>query len=99
MRAASGTSASFDAKAIQVQGVIDIGASGDIQATSGTSLAFKSKSGQRAAFACKIGWVEKKGKDLKLHIHEDAGEGFLEDEGGPQPYLLERGVVIRADGA
>jgi hypothetical protein len=99
MRAASGTSASFDAKAIQVNGLIDVGASGILEATSGTSLSFKAASAQRAAFACKIGWLEKVDDSLHLHIHEDAGEGFLADEGGPQPYLLERGVVIRAEGA
>ncbi len=98
MRAASGTSAAFDAKALQVQALLDVGASGQIEATSGTSLSFKPKTPQRAAFACKIGWLEKHGKELKLHIHEDEGEGFLADEGGPKPYLLERGVVIRAEG-
>lgn len=99
MRATSGTSASFDAKAIQVNGLLDIGANGKIEATSGTSLSFKAASAQRAAFACKIGWLERVGESLKLHIHEDAGESFLADEAGPQPYLLERGVVIRAEGA
>ena len=99
MRAASGTSGSFDAKAIQVNGLIDVGASGVLEATSGTSLSFKAANAQRAAFACKIGGLEKIGNALKLHIHEDSGESFLADEGGPQPYLLERGVVIRAEGA
>lgn len=99
MRAASGWSASFDAKAIQVNGLIDVGASGKMEATSGTSLSFKAASAQRVAFACKMGWLKKTARSLELHIHEDAGEGFLADEGGPQPYLLERGVVIRAEGA
>ncbi len=99
LRAASGNAASFDAKAIQAQALLDVGAEASVEVTSGTSLTFKGDGAERTAFACKIGWLEKHGAKLTFHIHEDEGEGFLAPEDGAQPYLLERGVVIRAESA
>lgn len=97
LRETSGHAASFDAKAIEVQALVDIGAKGSVEATSESSLTFQGRDAERAAFACKIGWLQKHGSKLTFHIHEDQGEAFLADEGGSQPYLLERGVVIRTE--
>ena len=99
MRDASSSAAGAGAKGLEIKQILDVGASVKVEKTSEDTWSFKSDASNRAAFACKIGWLEKKGTELKLHIHEDSGESFLADEGEPQPYLLERGVVIRAEGA
>ena len=97
MRAVSGGSSSFNAKAIQIGAYVDLGVKGTAEWQNETTLAFKSTDGVSGAFACRIGQLEKRGKTWYFHPNEDQGQSFLADEAPAKPYLLERGVVLRAE--
>jgi len=97
MRAADDGSSSFDAKAIQIGTYIDLGMQGKVEATDETTVSFTSKDGAAAAFACKIGRLEKRGRNWVFFPEEESGDSFLADENEKEPYLLERGVVLRAE--
>ena len=97
MRAASSISASFTAKAFQIGAYLDLGAQGQAKVESETTISFSGTNGVTAAFACKIGRLEKRGKRWFFFATEDPGEGFLADEGELKPFLLERGVVLRVE--
>ena len=97
MRAAGDSSASFDAKAIQIGTYIDLGSQGKVTATDETTISFASKDGTQAAFAYKIGRLEHRGKKWFFFPEEESGDSFLADENEKEPYLLERGVVLRVE--
>ena len=97
MRAAGDGAASFNAKAVQIGTYIDLGAQGKVEATDETTISFASKDGTAAAFAYKIGRLEKRGKKWFFFPEEESGESFLADEHEKEPYLLERGVVLRVE--
>lgn len=97
MRAASSVSTSFTAKAFQIGTYFDLGSQGQVKVENETKISFAGNNGIVAAFACKIGRLEKRGKRWFFFATEDGGEGFLADEGKPRPFLLERGVVLRVE--
>jgi hypothetical protein len=97
MRAASSISSSFTAKAFQIGAYLDLGSQGQAKVESETKISFAGNNGVTAAFACKIGRLEKRGKRWYFFATEDGGEGFLADEGKLKPFLLERGVVLRVE--
>ena len=97
MRTASNVSSSFTAKAFQVGTYFDLGTQGQAKVESETKISFASTNGEVAAFACKIGRLEKQGRKWRFFSTEDGGDAFLADEGKPKPFLLERGVVLRVE--
>jgi hypothetical protein len=88
---------SWKATAVQVGSYIDLGTEGQVTVASEDTIAFSGKSGENAAFAFKVGRLERRGHKWFFFPEEDAGEGFLSDEAAPEPYLLERGVVMRVE--
>ncbi len=90
---------SWKATAIQVATYIDLGTQGQVTVASEGTIAFSGKSGENAAFAFKVGRLERRGRKWFFFPEEVVGEGFLADESAPEPYLLERGVVIRVEDA
>jgi hypothetical protein len=97
MRSSSSFVSSADGKAFQIGTYFDLGAQGQAKMESETTISFSAKNGVTAAFACKIGRLEKRVKGWFFFATEDGGEGFLADEGKPKPFLLERGVVLRVE--
>jgi len=68
-----------------------------VSVQSETTISFTGKDGATSAFACKVGRLERRGNKWFFFPEEDAGDRFLADENKPEPYLLERGVVLRVD--
>jgi hypothetical protein len=97
MRTAGDASRSFDAKAIQMGTYLDLGTQGKFDVTDETTISFASKDGTPAAFAYKVGRLERRGKKWFFYPEEEAGENFLADEQEKEPCLLERGVVLRVE--
>jgi hypothetical protein len=97
MKVGGNAGVSWNAKAIQVGSYIDVGAEGKVAVTGEDTITFTSENDLDAAFAFKIGRLERRGKKWYFFPEEDAGQGFLADEGTAPPYLLERGVVLRVD--
>lgn len=97
MRASSSLFSSFTAKAFQIGAYLDLGTQGQAKVESETKISFAGNNGVVAAFACKIGRLEKRGRKWSFYSTEDGGEAFLADEGKPKPFLLERGVVLRVE--
>ena len=97
MRSSTSFQTSFAGKAIQIGAYIDLGAQGQAKFESETCISFTGVNGIVAAFACKIGRLEKRGSKWYFFSTEDAGDGFLADEDKPKPFLLERGVVLRVE--
>ena len=97
MRSSSSFISSVTGKAIQIGTYFDLGAQGQAKMESETKISFAGTNGVTAAFACKIGRLEKRGKRWFFFATEDGGEAFLADEGKPKPFLLERGVVLRVE--
>jgi hypothetical protein len=89
---------SWDAKAIQIGTYIDLGAQGKVSLSGEDTVTFSTNNGSNAAFAFKVGRLERRGRKWFFFPEEDAGQGFLADESAAQPYLLERGVVLRVEG-
>ena len=94
MRAATAFDSKTEAKALQIQTYMDLGTQGQVSVKDDSTISFSSKNGASAAFACKIGRLEKRGKKWSFFPEEDSGDSFLSDENQKEPYLLERGVVM-----
>ena len=97
MKVARNADVSWKATAVQVATYIDVGTQGKVTVTSEDTIAFSSASGELAAFAFKVGRLERRGSKWFFFPEEEAGDSFLADESAPQPYLLERGVVMRVE--
>jgi len=97
MKVARDAGSSWNATAIQVSTFIDLGTQGQVTVASEDTIAFSGASGEIAAFAFKVGRLERRGHKWFFFPEEEAGEGFLADESAPQPYLLERCVVMQVE--
>jgi len=97
MKAGGSAGLSWDVTAAKLGAYIDLGTQGKVNVTSEDTITFSSNNGSAAAFAFKIGRLERRGRKWFFFPEEDAGQGFLAEETAPQPYLLERGVVIRVE--
>jgi hypothetical protein len=97
MRSSTSFTSSYDGKAIQIGAYIDLGSQGTAKVETETKISFTGVNGITAAFACKIGRLEKRGRKWFFFSTEDGGDSFLADEGKPRPFLLERGVVLRVE--
>ena len=97
MKVGGGAGGSWDAKAVQIGTYIDLGAQGKYKVTGEDTISFSGNNGSIAAFAFKVGRLERRGKKWFFFPEEDAGQGFLADEEKARPYLLERGVVLRVE--
>jgi len=95
MKVARDADSSWKATAIQIATYIDLGIQGKVTVASEDTIAFSAASGEIAAFVFKVGRLERRGSKWFFFPEEEAGEGFLADEAAPQPYLLERGVVMQ----
>jgi hypothetical protein len=84
--------AAFDtrsaAKALQIGTYIDLGTQDQVSVKDDSTISFSSKNGANAAFACKIGRLEKRGKKWSFFPEEDAGDSFLSDENQREPSFL-----------
>ena len=88
-------SAGIDFKALKIDHFIDLGGKATVAAVDKTTLSFTGH-GAPAAFACKVGRLEKRGKRWDFYAIEVLGQGLTADEGGvDQPYLLYRGAVLQ----
>jgi len=96
MQSSSSIFASFKANAVSIGTYLDLGAQGQVKVESETKVSFAGVNGVTAAFACKIGRLEKQGRKWFFYSTEDGGQGFLAP-GKPKPFLLERGVVLRVE--
>jgi hypothetical protein len=97
MRSASGYDTKSDATALQIGTYIDLGTQGQVNRKDDSTISFSGKDGAHAAFACKIGRLERRGRKWFFFPEEESGDSFLSDENQKEPYLLERGVVMRVE--
>ena len=92
-----GADANF--QALNIQQFIDVGGKAQISATNNTTLSFKANSGEPAAFACKIGRLERRGSKWAFSPGEVMGAGLAANEGGSRPYLVQRGAILEIEDA
>ena len=99
MRVVESSKMAINLKALQVEQLIDVGAEAVVKVEDETTISFTSGGGKPAAFAYKVGRLERTGETWEFYPEEVMGEGFTADEGERTPYLLEPGAVLRVEEA
>ncbi|MBR0667629.1 hypothetical protein GXW71_24960 [Roseomonas hellenica] len=88
------TGGKFALQALKLDGFIDLGGKAQFEVVSKTTLSFNGSRQSAAAFACKIGQVQRQKGAWRFDAKEVLGHGFTDHEAEAPPYLLRKGAVL-----